>query len=250
MKRAYQEDIKLESLGLGTGVVKFILAYGLPVHLAPGVLQHILHVRHPCSALFGPADASISANQPEGQLLCALLCQGMAEYLWQTVSIHNAVQLNFFSLWPNVTGAWQSLLTRLIQVSRCQWSRLVGRGNEDVRDSEELQFCLKSSLQWGQTGRAHQVGPGLDFALPVAQGCQGRDDDVRACDAQELLLERQCGNGLRSLAQALRKRQQCTQYTTGFCAGLEVRVRWVGLVSKGAAWAHGMQPFRGGVQKF
>ena len=111
-------------------------------------------------------------------------------------------------------------------------------------------LALRVHLQWGQTGRAHQVGPGLDLALPVAQGCQGRDDNVRARDAQELLLEGQCGNGLRSLAQALRKWHQCSQHTAGFCAVLEIRVQGVGLVSKAAAWAQGILPCKGCTQKF
>ena len=39
----------------------------------------------------------------------------------------------------------------------------------------------------------------------MAEGGEGRDDDVRPADAQELALERQRGYALRRLAQALRK---------------------------------------------
>ena len=50
---------------------------------------------------------------------------------------------------------------------------------------------------------SHHVSPGLDLPLPVPQGGQGRNDDVRAQHPQELLLEGQRGDRLRGLAQAL-----------------------------------------------
>lgn len=52
--------------------------------------------------------------------------------------------------------------------------------------------------------RACHAGPDLNLALPVAEGGEGGNDDVGPVDAQELPLERQSGNRLRSLAQALR----------------------------------------------
>ncbi len=53
----------------------------------------------------------------------------------------------------------------------------------------------------------HHAGPGLDLALPVAERGEGRDDDVRPADAQELAQERQRRDALRRLAQPLRARR-------------------------------------------
>ena len=76
---------------------------------------------------------------------------------------------------------------------------------------------------------SHHVSPGLDLALPVPEGGQGRNDDVRAQHPQELRLEGQRGDGLCCLAQALQP--ACDTVTRLLRVCLHVQANTTGCMS-------------------